>query len=97
MGIDITVDDGGRVRIADTEAEREGAMEAYDRTIAMEARGHVLSGGRTWNQRWLNAFRNIRSSSENPEPRIAYIVRRRREAGLPDLTDGDGAPGREQA
>ncbi|WP_199701571.1 hypothetical protein [Jiangella rhizosphaerae] len=89
MGIDITFDDDGRVLIADTDAEHDGAFEDYDRTIAMEARGHVLSNGWTWNQRWLNTFRNIRSSSENPEPRIDYIVVRRREAGLPDLVDGD--------
>ncbi|WRH16245.1 hypothetical protein GC092_01075 [Microbacterium sp. JZ37] len=95
MGIDITVDDAGRVRIADTAAEREGAFEDYDRMIAMEARGHVLSDGRTWNQRWVNTFRNIRSRSENPEPRVAYIIRRRREAGLPDLTEDDVRPSAE--
>jgi len=90
MGIDITVAQDGRVRIADTDAEREGAFDAYDRAIAMEARGHALSNGWTWDQRWLNAFRNIRSGSENPEPLIAYIVRRRRESGLPELP---GPPG----
>jgi len=87
MGIDITLDDDGRVRIADTDAEREGAFEDYDRAIAMEARGHVLSNGWTWNRRWRNTFRNIRSSTENPDTRIDYIVRRRREAGLPELVD----------
>lgn len=87
MGIDIAFDDDGRVLIADTDAERQGAFEAYDHTIAMEARGHVLSNAWTWNRRWLNTFRNIRSSTQNPEPRIDYIVARRREAGLPDLID----------
>lgn len=88
MGIDVTIDDG-RLLIADTTAEREAAFEAYDHAIAMEARGHVLSNGWTWNQRWLNTIRNIRSSTENPGPRIDHIVTRRRQAGLPELVDGE--------
>lgn len=91
MGIDLTVDDDGRLRIADTSAERLGAFEDYDRMIAMEARGHVLSNGWTWDERWHNTFRNIRASSENPEPRITYIVVERRRAGLPALSDGNDA------
>lgn len=87
MDIDIVVADDGRVRIADTPAEREGAFEAYDRTIAMEERGHVLSNGWTWEQRWRNTFRNIRSSAENPDVLISYIVTRRRQRGLPELAD----------
>jgi len=94
MGIDIAFDDEGHVLIADTDAERQGAFEDYDRIIAMEARGHVLSDGRTWNRRWLNTFRNIRASTENPGPRIDYIVARRREAGLPDLVPDDQDEGR---
>jgi len=92
MDIDITFDDEGRLVIADTPTERQGAFEAHDAAIAMEARGHVLSDGQSWGRRWLNTFRNIRSSSENPEVLVAYIVARRREAGLPELPeDGEAA------
>ncbi|ALX66626.1 hypothetical protein AB663_001915 [Microbacterium sp. XT11] len=93
MGIDITFDDEGRTLIADTDAERLGAFADYDATIAMEARGHVLSDGWTWDRRWANTFRNIRSSTENPGPLIDYIVARRRAAGLPELADGDTQDG----
>lgn len=85
MGANITLAADGAVLVADTQQERASAFAAYDGSIAMEKRGHIISDGGSWNDEWLNVFRNIRKSSENPEVLIAYIVSHRRAAGLPEL------------
>jgi hypothetical protein len=94
MGVDVVFDADERMRIADTPGQRAGAFAAYDGLVAMEARGHVNSDGRTWNERWLDAFRGIAEQTENPEVYVAYIVARRRAAGLPELEGGE--PGRDR-
>jgi hypothetical protein len=87
MGVQTTTDDDGRLLISDTAEQRAAAFAEYDRTIAMEKRGHVLSNGWSWERRWQNTFRAIRSSTENPDVLIVYIIERRRAEGLPDLEE----------
>ncbi|RPE77057.1 hypothetical protein EDC50_2312 [Vulcaniibacterium tengchongense] len=89
MGGNARKDAGGRVTLLDTPQMRADAADSYDRTIEMEKRGHVLSDGMTWNDRWINTIRAIRGNTENPEWYVQYIIRKRREAGLPELTGLD--------
>lgn len=85
MGAEIIFDDEGRMLLADTPAGRADTFRAYDGRIAMEKRGHIISDGSSWNDEWLNAFKNIRKSAENPEIYVAYIIAQRHAAGLPEL------------
>ncbi|RPE77058.1 hypothetical protein [Vulcaniibacterium tengchongense] len=81
----------GRTLLRDTPALRELAALSYDNTIEMEKSGHVMSGGMSWNDRWLGTIRSIRKENENPEWYVRYIVEQRRKAGLPELEGVDDA------
>jgi len=83
--IDYRRDQQGNVQLLDTPRMRADAAFAYDRNIEMEKRGHVLSNGMSWNERWLNTIRSVRSNTENPEWYVGYIIEQRRKAGLPEL------------
>lgn len=91
MGVDARKDAQGRVTLLDTPRMRADAADSYDQTIAMEKRGHVMSNGMSWNDRWLNTIRSIRGNTENPEWYVQYIIEHRRKAGLPELEGVDRA------
>ncbi|WP_434212140.1 hypothetical protein [[Pseudomonas] boreopolis] len=91
-GIDYRRGGTGKTILLDTPGQRADAAMAYDANIAMERRGHRLSDGGTWNDRWLRIIKSVRRNSENPEWYVQYIVTKRREAGLPELVGLDDDP-----
>lgn len=64
-GIDYRRDGAGKTFLLDTPGQRADAVMAYDANIAMERRGHRLSDGGTWNDRWLRIIKSVRSNTEN--------------------------------
>ncbi|MFC3552504.1 hypothetical protein ACFOLC_16005 [Lysobacter cavernae] len=91
MGIDSRKDARGRVTLLDTPGMQADAAGSFDELVAMEKRGHVMSNGMSWNDRWLNTIRSIRGNTENPEWYVQYIIEQRRKAGLPELEGVDQA------
>ena len=89
--IDFKRDADGKITLLDTPRMRDGAAFAYDQTIEMEKRGHKMSNGMSWNERWLGTIRSIRGNTENPEWYVQYIIEQRRKAGLPELEGVDEA------
>jgi hypothetical protein len=87
----------GKVIVLDTPSGRERAAMAYDGSVAMERRGHQMSDGSTWNDRWLHTIRAVRSLGENPEWYVQYILTARRAAGLPELTPPQDLPDQDTA
>ncbi len=89
--IDVKRDADGKITLLDTPRMRANAAFAYDRTIEMEKRGHKMSNGMSWNERWLGTIRSIRGNTENPEWYVQYIIEQRQKAGLPELVGVDEA------
>ena len=85
-GIDVrTLPDGQRV-LADTPRMWVDWTESVDREVARETAQQLPSGGGTWNERWMRSIDSLRSGGrENQEKYVAYIIERRRMAGLPEL------------
>ena len=75
------------VLVRDLPELRAALFSSYDSDIALEASGHLMSNGQSWNDVWLRVIAAVRQGRENPETLVTYIVERRRTAGLPELTD----------
>ncbi|KOX23089.1 hypothetical protein ADK67_22340 [Saccharothrix sp. NRRL B-16348] len=104
MGYDVRRDENGKLMWLDTESNWRDFTDRTDREVAREVdyRGpNLLPFNRPsgmaadqadWNLWWLDTFERHRRYQDNPERYIAYSVRARREAGLPELIRPEERP-----
>ena len=69
-------------------AENRGSPSFDNVVVALEKSGRPPGGGmRSWEENWKRVIKNIRNGQqENPERYVEYIVTKRREAGLSELS-----------
>lgn len=84
--VDAKHDSNGNLILLDTPRMWDDWTDSVDRGVENERAGRRPPGGApSWNDVWLTTIAANRASRENAPKYIAYIVKARREAGLPEL------------
>jgi len=83
---DTTYDQSGNLVVADTERMWVSFIERVGRRVNNELAGYKPEAGKaSWDEFWLWWFEGIEEAQENAPKYIEYIVRTRRNHGLPDI------------
>lgn len=85
--VDAHRDDEGNVVLEDTPRMWRRFVESVESPISREITGEKPeAGAKSWNEYWLRRIELQPSNRENRQKYVDYIIERRRQAGLPDLT-----------
>ena len=83
---DTIVDEHGNEIFADTERRWHDWTETMDGHLELEAAGRTAPGFDNWSVFWNSTFRSLRKNQQNHERYVAYLLDRRSQKGLPELS-----------
>ena len=83
--VDSKKDEKGNVVLLDTNRNWVDWREAIDPQIESEIEGLSAPGFPSWNEKWLRLVAALEANQENHSKYVNYLIKTRREAGLPEL------------
>jgi len=84
---DSYISDSGTFRWSDTKSNWENSISTYEFQLHFELDGNSPIGGAlSWEVFWLNHMKQVYEKVDNGDKNIRYILKRRNELGLPNIT-----------